>query len=160
MKWFSMVFSLFLFVFLLLKILQKKWGSKQYCLEENLKNCEFFSKQCDFHDDFWSSSQQWDIFYISMKLWFPLVYRTLIWHQTQQNLSRRTRFVTKRHRSFAISSPFHVLQAGSFHKMYQLFVKVNTLLSGSFTQNHTFLPLQNVCVTWWNQKNTKISNLC
>ena len=73
--------------------------------------------------------------------WFPLVYRTLIWHETHQNLSRRTRFVTKRHRSFAISSPFHVLQAGSFYKMYQLFVKVNTLLSGSFTQNHTFLPL-------------------
>ena len=69
---------------------------------------------------------------------FPLVYRILIWHETQQNLSRRTRFVTKRHRSFAISSPFHVLQAGSFYKMNELFTHVNTLFHGSFTQNHTF----------------------
>ncbi len=70
------------------------------------------------------------------EIWFPLAYRTLIWHETQQNLSRRTRFVTKRHRSFAISSPFYVLQAGSLHKMCQLFVIVNTLLSGSFVKNH------------------------
>ena len=69
------------------------------------------------------------------EIWFPLVYRTLIWHETQQNLSRRTRFVTKRHRSFAIPSPFCGLQAGSFHKIYQLLVIVNTLLSGSFAHN-------------------------
>ena len=70
------------------------------------------------------------------EIWFPLVYRTLIWHETQQNLSRRTRFVTKRHRSFAMPSPFYGLQAGSFHKMYQLFVIVNTLFSGSFAHIH------------------------
>ena len=32
-------------------------------------------------------------------------------------------------------------------KESNLFVKVNALLHGSFTQDHTFLPLENVCVT-------------
>ena len=36
------------------------------------------------------------------------------------------------------SSPFHVLQAGSYCKMNQLFVQINTLFHRTFTQNHIF----------------------
>ena len=41
-QWFSMVFSQFSLFFIFLKILQKKWGSKQYCLEGKSQELHFF----------------------------------------------------------------------------------------------------------------------
>ena len=150
-----MVFSLFLFVFLLFKILQKKWGSKQYCLEENLKNCEFFSKKCDFHDDFWSSLNSGISFRYRWNMISACIL-TLIWHETQQNLSRRTRFETKRHR---LRLPFMFYRQGVFAKWINFSYKYTLSFMGVSLRITFFTTLKRLCYLV-KPKNSKIWNLC
>ena len=87
-----------------------------------------------FHDDFWSSLNSG----ISFRYRWNMISACIQNTNLARNSAKSVKKSTICNKKAPISSPFHVLQAGGFYKMNQLFVQVNTLFHGSFTQNHTF----------------------